>query len=46
MNETIQLLQDVIRNGRTGESAIDDLLKKVAVAVAENEALDASKNAG
>jgi len=26
MNETIQLLQDVLRNARTGESAIDQLL--------------------
>lgn len=26
MNETVQLLQDVIRNARTGESAIDQLL--------------------
>ena len=26
MNETIQLLQDVVRNARTGESAIDQLL--------------------
>lgn len=26
MNDTIQLLQDVVRNARTGESAIDQLL--------------------
>lgn len=26
MNETIQLLQDIVRNARTGESAIDQLL--------------------
>ena len=26
MNETVQLLQDIVRNARTGESAIDQLL--------------------
>ena len=29
MNETIQLLQDVVRNARTGEEAIEQLLNKV-----------------
>ena len=29
MNETIQLLQDVVRNARTGEDAVEQLLKKV-----------------
>ena len=28
MNETVQLLQDVVRNARTGEAAIDHLLEK------------------
>lgn len=29
MNETIQLLQDVVRNARTGEAAAEQLLQKV-----------------
>ena len=29
MNETIQLLQDMARNARTGEEAIDQLMEKV-----------------
>ena len=29
MNETIQLLQDVVRNARTGRDAVEQLLNKV-----------------
>ena len=29
MNETIQLLQDVVRNARTGQNAIEQLLQRV-----------------
>ena len=29
MNQTIQLLQDVVRNARTGESGVEQLLEKV-----------------
>ena len=29
MNETIQLLQDVVRNARSGEEAINQLMDKV-----------------
>ena len=29
MNETIQLLQDVVRNARTGQDAIEQLLQRV-----------------
>ena len=28
MNETVQLLQDVVRNARTGQSAVEQLMKK------------------
>ena len=29
MNQTIQLLQDIVRNARTGESGVDQLMEKV-----------------
>ena len=28
MNETVQLLQDVVRNARTGQDAVEQLIKK------------------
>ena len=28
MNDTVQLLQDVVRNARTGEDAVAQLMKK------------------
>ena len=37
MNETIQLLQDVARNARTGEAAIDQLREKVESAEMRSE---------
>ena len=37
MNETIQLLQDVARNARTGEEAIGQLMEKVASAEMRDE---------
>ena len=30
MNETVQLLQDVVRNARTGRDAVEQLMKKTA----------------
>ena len=30
MNETVQLLQDVVRNARTGQDAVEHLMEKVA----------------
>ena len=37
MNETIQLLQDVARNARTGEEAIGQLMEKVESAEMRDE---------
>ena len=29
MNETVQILQDVVRNARTGKDSVEELLKRV-----------------
>ena len=37
MNETVQLLQDVVRNARTGQDAVEQLMKKTADKDMRNE---------
>ena len=37
MNETVQLLQDVVRNARTGQDAVEQLMKKAEDATMRSE---------
>ena len=37
MNETVQLLQDVVRNARTGQDAVEQLMKKTVDSDMRNE---------
>ena len=37
MNETVQLLQDVVRNARTGQDAVEHLMQKTAAGAMRDE---------